>query len=480
MKKSVLGDAAIYAAGTVTRQLVGFLLLPLYTQHLTPADYGVVALLAFTLAIIEPFVGVRLGGALPKFYFEKDTDSWRGGVFGTALILTTVSTVIAIALLSTRSEEIALVLFGSSVYATAVAIFSVQLATQAIEFYGLTFLRIQKRPIAFISITLSKLVLQVALNVWLIVFEDMGVLGVVLAGSVSSVIYAIALSLHVACKIKLNFDITIAKRMLWFSWPLWYAGLASLYVNSASRYFIRYFDSVDSVGIYELAAKFAGVLTALVYSAFSASWDTARFELYLRNDRDEVFSNVFNVTSRVLLAIAVGIAVFSPMAIGWMSSVEFHKAGSLVPILVLASWLWCLTNFLQFSFLISSNTRVIGKINWLCVALLTVTNVVLVPQFGSQGAAVGYSITMLVGFLLCDFFGRQYFRIKIDYLPLLRSFVLSVVVVYVAYVYLSFESMTMRVSCLALWYCIYCIAEGSQLLRTPSVRAYVTNMRGSA
>ena len=34
--------STIYAIGNISRQLVGFLMLPLYTHYLTPADYGVV------------------------------------------------------------------------------------------------------------------------------------------------------------------------------------------------------------------------------------------------------------------------------------------------------------------------------------------------------------------------------------------------------------------------------------------------------
>ena len=73
--RNLLGSSSLYAIGTVARQLVGFLMLPIYTRYLSPADYGAVGLLTLTLALLEPFLGMRLGGAISKFYFDEISKS---------------------------------------------------------------------------------------------------------------------------------------------------------------------------------------------------------------------------------------------------------------------------------------------------------------------------------------------------------------------------------------------------------------------
>ena len=65
-----MGHASIYAAGNILRQIAGFLMLPVYTRFLTPADYGVVGLMVFAVSLIELALGVRLQWAIPKYYFE--------------------------------------------------------------------------------------------------------------------------------------------------------------------------------------------------------------------------------------------------------------------------------------------------------------------------------------------------------------------------------------------------------------------------
>ena len=85
--RSFLSHTATYAIGNVARRLVGFAMLPIYTRFLTPADYGVIGLLTFALALFEPVFGARLGRAIPKFYFETMNARHRRAViwggFGT-------------------------------------------------------------------------------------------------------------------------------------------------------------------------------------------------------------------------------------------------------------------------------------------------------------------------------------------------------------------------------------------------------------
>ena len=62
-----------------------------------------------------------------------------------------------------------------------------------------------------------------------------------------------------------------------FSWPLWVSSLASLYIYSSNRYYIRLFGSMDQVGYYELAARFAGrPLNLLATTAGASSPSGAR------------------------------------------------------------------------------------------------------------------------------------------------------------------------------------------------------------
>ena len=49
----LLKDALAYGTSSIVQKLIGFLLIPLYTRHLDPSDYGILAMLMILQASVE-------------------------------------------------------------------------------------------------------------------------------------------------------------------------------------------------------------------------------------------------------------------------------------------------------------------------------------------------------------------------------------------------------------------------------------------
>lgn len=81
MLRHLVKDSAIYAVGTIASRLVGFIMIPVYTRVLTPADYGIIKtifgnsvlfyllvaltyFMLFDLAYIPPVVNCALQASL--------------------------------------------------------------------------------------------------------------------------------------------------------------------------------------------------------------------------------------------------------------------------------------------------------------------------------------------------------------------------------------------------------------------------------
>jgi len=419
--------STIYAIGNVSRQLVGFLMLPLYTHYLTPADYGVVGLLTFALALLEPFFGARLGEAMLKFYYEATEDKQRRLIISTTLTITgVVSTLVATIACLSRGPASDLI-FGTEKYALPVGLFAYVFLTQAIEYYGLTFIRIQQRPALFITVNLTKLFVQLALNIWLIVYLKLGVTGVALSGIVSSALWAGGLAIYTIYFNGLRCDLHIARRMVAFSWPLWLSSLASLYIFSANRYYIRIFGSMDQVGYYELAARFAAILGLIVWQPFAQFWETERFRHWKKPEAPVIFGSVFEFVSTLLVLGALGISIFSAPVIEFMSAPAFHKASQLVPWLAF-SWVFgFLALFASFSFLVSEKTGFITRNSYITVAIITALNLLLIPKFGYIGAGVAQFVALLFAFLLIRHASVPHFDMRMRLGPLATMLALCVV-----------------------------------------------------
>jgi len=419
--KRAISHSAIYAFGNISRQLAGFIMLPVYTRHLTPADYGVVGLLIAAMSLIEVLFGARLAQAVPRFYYDQPDEKSRRAIISTALAVTATASLITLAALLLLREPIAQFLFNSNDYGLIVGLFSTLLLTQAIEYYALTYIRILERPWLFVSLSFGKLILQLGLNIWLVVFQDLGVLGVAIGSASASAIFATVLGVYTVAKAGIQIKTPIAGTMLNYCWPLWLGGLAGLYMGSADRYYINLFNSTTEVGLFELATKFAAVLSVLVWQPFDQYWQTERFKIYRTTNAPEVYGKVFQAICILLMGAALGISLFSKPVIMLMASPEFYPAANAIPFLCASAALSCLNVYCNLPFLVSDRTLWISKNTYITAGILTILFVVLIPSFGFVGAAAASSTAFLVQFLLIYYRGKSLYNMHIPVNILIKS-----------------------------------------------------------
>src|SRR5690606_7724752 len=160
-------------------------------------------------------------------YHEEVALADKRAVISTAFIVTGGVSLITVSALFALRDQLSLAIFSDTQFGLVVGLSALQILTQSLEYYALLYLRLIDRPITFISINIAKLIVQLTLNIWLVVYLELGVLGVVISGLASSGLFAVGLSFMVLRDIGVRFDQAMAKRMLRFSWPLWLSGIAS-------------------------------------------------------------------------------------------------------------------------------------------------------------------------------------------------------------------------------------------------------------
>ena len=75
---SALGrNFAIYGLGDVATNIVSFLLLPLYTRFLTPADYGAISLLLTVEVVAKIVFRCGLDASFMRLFYDCETDADR-------------------------------------------------------------------------------------------------------------------------------------------------------------------------------------------------------------------------------------------------------------------------------------------------------------------------------------------------------------------------------------------------------------------
>lgn len=419
--QQMVKHSTIYAVGNISRQLVGFIMLPVYTHYLSPSDYGVIGLLIFLVSLFEVVLGGHMFQAVPKFYHQEDTQLLKNSVVSTALLVTSFFSGIACVLMATFSEPLAKVVFGDQEYSIYIIIFSALILTHALEQYGLTYLRIVKKPWVYFNFNMAKLALQLTLNIVTIVLLEWGLMGLALSSLISSVLIALTLLAYTVYKTGFRVRKQIAIYVLKFSWPLWISGLIGLYIGSSNRYFIRVFSSLDEVGLFELAAKFGSIVSVLIWLPFSQYWQTERFEVAKHTNPYPEYSMAFRMITALLVLAGIGVSLFSSLVVNIMSAEAFHSASEAVPYLVIAGIFQCLTIFNNFSFMLTDRTLEVTKNNAVTAIAVSAFYFILIPFYGFVGASIAFALASIIQYGYALYIGNKIYPLKINQKPLIIS-----------------------------------------------------------
>lgn len=403
--KSLFKHSSIYGIGTIAAQAVGFLLLPLYTRYLTPADYGVAALIEIFMTLVGFTVGFCILDSMARFYHAQDSESLRNKIVSTMYWMMLTISIVAFTAIISFSLLLSSFIFSDSRYAD---LFNINAASLALGFMvdvGLMYLLIKKRSILYVSISLVTLILQVGLNVWFIVFMGMGLIGIFYSTLVVRAILVVVITLPILMKVGVGFSISKAKDMFIFSYPITISNLFRLAVNESDKYFINYFISPFETGIYAIASKIGYAIHALITVSFQQSYGPKRFEIMKQDNPGEVYAKILNYYLLMVSLAGFLLSVFSNEIIRLMTTSNYYEAAYYIPLIVTAWIIYGTRNHFETGILITKKTKYIAYINGFSAFLCIFLNYYLIGHFKIWGALVAVNISQLITTVL-------YFRIS--------------------------------------------------------------------
>lgn len=384
---TILSHSVIYAIGNIAQKIVSIIMLPIYTQVLSPADYGAVGLITFFIGLVDITLGAKLTQAVPKYFHDYNSLKEKNSVVFTGFSITLIAGIIATLLVYSTRDTSAQYLFESSDFAIIIGLFSLLIVNQSTEYNALSYIRLLERPWLFTSISIAKLLTQLSLNIYFVVYLELGVLGVAYSAAISSSCFALGLTLFTLSKTGIHFNRAIAIKMFKFCWPLWVGAFAALYYGSSNRYFMSEFSSLSDIGYFELAVKLTMVMSILIWEPFNQVWQSERFKIYKTTNAQQTYRKIFTYISSVLLIAALATSLFAYPIINIMASTDFLPAANAVPVLALAVALTSLNFFFNFSLFITEKTKVISRNDYMSAAFITIPLLLLIPEFGYMGAA---------------------------------------------------------------------------------------------
>lgn len=377
----------VYGLGGILTKALGFFLLPLYTHYLTPRDYGMFELLDLTMSLLGMFLSMGLSGAFLKFYNAAESSEEKKRIVSTYFFFTVGTGLLILTLGLFLIRTGTRLLFGPGVPPVYLLLSFLFFMTGYVGMVPYTYLRAKEQSGRLVTFGTLGVLSILVMNVFFIVVLKLSILGVLLSPLICGVIQLIVLIAWVWRDLQPAIDSNQLRKLLGFGGPLVISNLTMFTLNFSDRFFLQRFQSLDVVGVYGVAYKFAFMLNFLVIQQFNMMWQARMYIIYRLPDHRRMFSQVFTLYSLVLIVSALVLALFSPEVLAIMVDRRYRAGAQVIPVVSLAYVLLGIGYYLQLGMFLSARTSLIGLVSGVAAAVNLGLNYFLIRSYGMMGAA---------------------------------------------------------------------------------------------
>lgn len=380
--KKLLGDTFVFALGGIGSKFILFFLVPLYTNYLTTAEYGIADLILTVAQFVSPFVSLVIFDAVLRFALSKN--EVPEDVFLCAIIVFFCGSVLTVALtpLFDFYTPISEWKWYLCIYVIANMLVSIEL----------NYIKAKNKNKLFAFLTILQTCILVVANILLLVVFKMGMSGYIMANVLCYAITSVCIFLF--AKLwrdikKAKFSKSLLKQMILYSTPLILNNVSWWIIHSTDKIMIEMMLKDEALlGLYAIAAKIP-TLIGVIVSVFTSAWQISSVEEIESSNDTSFYSNIFNAFCfTVFFASICLILIIKPFMKIYVGA-DFVSSWEYVPLLLTSAVFSAISSF-QGNMYGALKKPVHSTVTTLIAALVNiVVNYVFIIYVGVWGAIIG-------------------------------------------------------------------------------------------
>ena len=403
--KRFLKAIGLYAIGNLGSKLITFLMVPLYTYFVNPADYGFYDLCLTLILFAVPFMTLQMRDGAFRFLVDNNDENKRKAIvtFAYKVMLTTSLIAIACGLVLSAFAPIRylwlmlLLLIVMSFY---------EVVVQITRGLGNTVSFVSAGIISAFGIGIFSILFVVCLN--------MGIEGIFWANILARVISLFFVELK--DKIISRYFVgkpyygTIKSDIIKYSLPLIPNLVFWWVIGSTDRLFIEHYLGLPVNGVYAVAYRLVSVMHVLS-TVFYQAWQETAFLQYESSDRDRFFSGMFNNYLYVFSGMLILFVFVLRANYGWLVSEEFAESVKYLYPMAMSTLLFALVAFMDMGYQCAKDTKRTLPAVILASGVNLVSNYFLVRTIGLWGVVLTSMLTYLVLLIYRIYDMKRYFKL---------------------------------------------------------------------
>lgn len=415
---SLLSDSAIYGVSSLMSQLIGFLLIPVYSRFLTPADIGILAMISVISLFLAPLAQLGMSNAIFRRFNANKDPAIRARVLSAGLSSVTISSLLVYAIGFIFAESICQAVIGKNEMSGLLRISLVSSAFSSVAAVPLVILRASRKVRTVALLNILKFLLSMSCTIWFVVFEQRGPWGVLVGTLIGETTFLVVQFLITLRSILTWPDIATWKGMIKYSLPFVPHRLQGVVLAMFGQYMVGSMLGLNDAGIYSMATKFALPL-AFVVHAIQNAWVAYKFQIHAEDENpSEFFRTAITYYVAGITYLWVGVSIWGPEMVRWMTPAIFHPAAVLVPLAALIPLAEGLYYMFGTGIELTDDTRALPLVSFVGLVVAVAVVSVSIRLWGTAGAMLGSASGPAAAAAVAYYLAQRQLRIPYDWMAL--------------------------------------------------------------
>jgi O-antigen/teichoic acid export membrane protein len=408
----------VYTLVSCLQKGLVFLLLPVYTHHMSSEEYGIVGIVTTICGFYTAFYALGQTASASRFYFEYKDDEIKRKRF--------IGTIICFLLLVSVVFTFILIIFSN---------YLIEPFAKGVKFYPYVLLGIINIVFAPIYVVYQQVLLMknnvfrrsaniivntiiiLSLNILFVVVFNKGVVAVIGIQAVVSFLFFIISIIGLKKEMTLCIDFRLLIESIKYGLPILPHTLATWTMSMTDRLVLNKFTTLSLVGIYNVGSQIAGIVSIVSTTVNHAyfPWACAQYE---RNDKESL--NRLSKSSKMivyfLMLISVSICLFSKEAFYLFIDPEYYKATEIISLIsigfIFQVIYYAYANILYY---FKTATKFIAVASWVSAIVSLSMNFILTPMLGIYGPSITCILAYFSLSIIAYLKSRKYYLLNINY-----------------------------------------------------------------
>ena len=397
---ALIKNSFIYLGTELINKAIPFLLIPVLTKYLTPAEYGIYGMYQVVISFLVPFIAMSLDINITRNFFKVSQEE-MSKILNSILFILHINVLISLIVIYIVS------LFYNNLFGipkNILLVIPIVIFGQAVNMFNLTILRNSEKPVAYGIFQILLTAINFSTAIVLLIFFNYSWMSLVYGSLIANIILSIYSLYFLKKEYRLGLDFYPLKNIYKVSLPLIFHLLGGSIIFLSDRVFIQQMLGLREVGLYSVGNQF-GMITMIVINAIIMAVNPWMYKKLAKNEEDLV-KNSFYLMGIFLIG---GLIIWKVTLFIFPYVVDhaYLKASNVILWITLA---FVARGFYQIVFNVivhEGKTNVFMYITFGAAIINLILNYVLIKINGMIGAAQATFIAFMIMFLVIFYYANK-------------------------------------------------------------------------